>query len=161
MIQLQHPFGKQYSNGVRVLVLGLGESGTAMVRWCHVQGAQVSVADTRSSDQLSDTAKAYEQEVRELGINQIHLGDLSADLLNDVAILAISPGLSPIQEPVQSFLAFAAEKEIPVWSEIEFFAQALQALKEEQNYLAKVIAITGTNGKTTTTALTGLLSGIS
>ncbi len=157
MIQLQHPFGKQYSNDVRVLVLGLGESGAAMVRWCHVQGAQVSVADTRSSVQLSESAKAYEQAVRELGIDQIHLGDLSADLLNGVDILAISPGLSPIQEPVQSFLARAAEKEIPVWSEIEFFAQALQALKEEQNYLAKVIAITGTNGKTTTTALTGLL----
>jgi UDP-N-acetylmuramoylalanine--D-glutamate ligase len=44
-----------------------------------------------------------------------------------------------------------------VWSEIEFFAQAIQALKDEQNYKVKVIAITGTNGKTTTTALTGLL----
>jgi UDP-N-acetylmuramoylalanine--D-glutamate ligase len=44
-----------------------------------------------------------------------------------------------------------------VWSEIEFFAQAIQALKDEQNYQVKVIAITGTNGKTTTTALTGLL----
>jgi UDP-N-acetylmuramoylalanine--D-glutamate ligase len=62
-----------------------------------------------------------------------------------------------LQEPVQSFLAVAAEKEIPVWSEIEFFAQAIQALKDEQNYQVKVIAITGTNGKTTTTALTGLL----
>jgi UDP-N-acetylmuramoylalanine--D-glutamate ligase len=62
-----------------------------------------------------------------------------------------------LHEPVQSFLAIAAEKEIPVWSEIEFFAQAIQALKDEQNYKVKVIAITGTNGKTTTTALTGLL----
>jgi UDP-N-acetylmuramoylalanine--D-glutamate ligase len=74
-----------------------------------------------------------------------------------VGVIAISPGLSPLQEPVQSFLAVAAEKEIPVWSEIEFFAQAIQALKDEQNYQVKVIAITGTNGKTTTTALTGLL----
>jgi UDP-N-acetylmuramoylalanine--D-glutamate ligase len=82
---------------------------------------------------------------------------LSADLLNGTDVIAISPGLSPLQEPVQSFLAIAAEKEIPVWSEIEFFAQAIQALKDEQNYQVKVIAITGTNGKTTTTALTGLL----
>jgi UDP-N-acetylmuramoylalanine--D-glutamate ligase len=44
-----------------------------------------------------------------------------------------------------------------VWSEIEFYAQAISALKDEQNYQTKVIAITGTNGKTTTTALTGLL----
>jgi UDP-N-acetylmuramoylalanine--D-glutamate ligase len=85
------------------------------------------------------------------------LGGLPAELLNGVGVIAISPGLSPLQEPVQSFLAVAAEKEIPVWSEIEFFAQAIQALKDEQNYQVKVIAITGTNGKTTTTALTGLL----
>ncbi len=51
-------------------------------------------------------------------------------------------------------MANAAEKEIPVWSEIEFFAQALKALRDEQNYSAKVIAITGTNGKSTITTMT-------
>jgi UDP-N-acetylmuramoylalanine--D-glutamate ligase len=51
----------------------------------------------------------------------------------------------------------AKEKGIPVWSEIEFFAQAIAALRREQNYQVKLLAITGTNGKTTTTALTGLL----
>ncbi len=157
MIQLQHPFGKEHPQAMRVLVLGLGESGTAMVRWCVAQGAQVSVADTRSLDQLSEGAKKYHQTVKDLGVKEIHLGALSADLLNSTNVIAISPGLSPLQEPVQSFLAVAAEKEIPVWSEIEFFAQAIQALKDEQNYNVKVIAITGTNGKTTTTALTGLL----
>jgi len=157
VIQLQHPFGKEHPQAMRVLVLGLGESGAAMVRWCVAQGAQVSVADTRSLDQLSEGAKKYHQTVKDLGVKEIHLGGLSADLLNGTNVIAISPGLSPLQEPVQSFLAIAAEKEIPVWSEIEFFAQAIQALKDEQNYKVKVIAITGTNGKTTTTALTGLL----
>jgi UDP-N-acetylmuramoylalanine--D-glutamate ligase len=157
VIQLQHPFGKEHPQTMRVLVLGLGESGAAMVRWCVAQGAQVSVADTRSLDQLSDGAKKYHQTVKDLGVKEIHLGGLSADLLNSTNVIAISPGLSPLQEPVQSFLAIAAEKEIPVWSEIEFFTQAIQALKDEQNYNVKVIAITGTNGKTTTTALTGLL----
>jgi UDP-N-acetylmuramoylalanine--D-glutamate ligase len=142
---------------MRVLVLGLGESGAAMVRWCVAQGAQVSVADTRSLEQLSESAKKYHQVVKDLGVKEINLGRLSADLLNGMDVIAISPGLSPLHEPVQSFLAIAAEKEIPVWSEIEFFAQAIQALKDEQNYKVKVIAITGTNGKTTTTALTGLL----
>jgi UDP-N-acetylmuramoylalanine--D-glutamate ligase len=142
---------------MRVLVLGLGESGTAMVRWCVAQGAKVSVADTRSLEQLSESAKKYHQAVKDLGVKEIHFGGLSAELLNSVDVIAISPGLSPLQEPVQSFLGIAAEKEIPVWSEIEFFAQAIQALKDEQNYQVKVIAITGTNGKTTTTALTGLL----
>jgi UDP-N-acetylmuramoylalanine--D-glutamate ligase len=157
VIQLQHPFGIERPQTMRVLVLGLGESGAAMVRWCVAQGAQVSVADTRSLEQLSESAKKYHQAVKDLGVKEIHLGRLSADLLNGMDVIAISPGLSPLHEPVQSFLAIAAEKEIPVWSEIEFFAQAIQALKDEQNYKVKVIAITGTNGKTTTTALTGLL----
>jgi UDP-N-acetylmuramoylalanine--D-glutamate ligase len=157
VIQLQHPFGKDHPQAMRVLVLGLGESGAAMVRWCVAQGARVSVADTRSLEQLSEGAKKYHQAVKDLGVKEIHFGGLSAELLNGTDVIAISPGLSPLQEPVQSFLALAAEKEIPVWSEIEFFAQAIQALKDEQNYKVKVIAITGTNGKTTTTALTGLL----
>ena len=157
MIQLQHPFGKKYPQTMRVLVLGLGESGAAMVRWCVAQGAQVSLADTRSLGQLSEGAKKYHQVVKDLGVKEFHLGSLSPDLLNGMNVIAISPGLSPLQEPVQSFLAIAAEKEIPVWGEIEFFAQAIQALKDEQNYNVKVIAITGTNGKTTTTVLTGLL----
>ncbi|WP_370624424.1 UDP-N-acetylmuramoyl-L-alanine--D-glutamate ligase [Polynucleobacter sp. AM-26B4] len=157
MIQLQHPFGKERPQAMRVLVLGLGESGAAMVRWCVAQGAKVSVADTRSVEQLSDGAKKYHQAVKDMAIKDIHFGGLSAELLNNTDVIAISPGLSPLQEPVQSFLANAAEKEIPVWSEIEFFAQAIQALKDEQNYAVKVIAITGTNGKTTTTVLTGLL----
>jgi UDP-N-acetylmuramoylalanine--D-glutamate ligase len=128
-----------------------------MVRWCVAQGAQVSVADTRSLEQLSEGSKKYHQVVKGLSVKDIHLGSLSADLLNGMDVIAISPGLSPLEEPVQSFLVIAAEKEIPVWSEIEFFAQAIQALKDEQSYNVKVIAITGTNGKTTTTALTGLL----
>ncbi len=157
MIQLQHPFGKERTQGMGILVLGLGESGAAMVRWCVSQGAKVSVADTRSENQLSENAKKYQQQVKDAGVSNIHLGGLSSDLLNGINLIAISPGLSPLQEPIQSFLASAAEKEIPVWSEIEFFAQALKALKDEQNYAGKVIAITGTNGKTTTTSLTGLL----
>ncbi|MFM9155883.1 MAG: UDP-N-acetylmuramoyl-L-alanine--D-glutamate ligase [Polynucleobacter victoriensis] len=157
MIQLQHPFGKERTQNLSILVLGLGESGAAMARWCVTQGATVSVADTRSENQLSENAKKYQQQVKDLGVKNIHLGGLSSDLLSGVDLIAISPGLSPLQEPVQSFLVNATEKEIPVWSEIEFFAQAIQALKDEQNYSAKIIAITGTNGKTTTTVLTGLL----
>jgi UDP-N-acetylmuramoylalanine--D-glutamate ligase len=157
VIQLQHPFGKERTQSLSILVLGLGESGNAMARWCVTQGATVSVADTRSENQLSENAKKYQQQVKNLGVKSIHLGGLSSDLLSGIDLIAISPGLSPLQEPVQSFLVNASEKEIPVWSEIEFFAQAIQALKDEQNYSGKVIAITGTNGKTTTTALTGLL----
>ena len=157
MIQLQQPFGLERAKDSSVLVLGLGESGAAMVRWCKTQGAKVRVADTRTADTLSESAKTYEKTVRDLGVTDIHLGHLSDNLLDGVQIIAISPGLSPLQEPVQSFLAQAKEKDIPVWSEIEFFAQAIAALRREQAYQVKLLAITGTNGKTTTTALTGLL----
>src|SRR5690606_39178270 len=56
-----------------------------------------------------------------------------------------------------ALLPAAEERGIPVWGEIELFAQALTALREERAYAPKLVAITGTNGKTTVTSLTGLL----
>jgi UDP-N-acetylmuramoylalanine--D-glutamate ligase len=156
ILKLQQAFGESYTNDVGVLVLGLGESGLAMARWCHAQGARVSVADTRQESQLSDAARKSATELKDLGI-KIEYGQLSASLLEAKQIIAISPGLSPIQEPVQSFLAAAKEQNIAVWGEIEFFAKALQAIEREYQHQSRVIAITGTNGKTTTTSLTGLL----
>ncbi len=61
------------------------------------------------------------------------------------------------ERELAAILPAAADKQIPVWGEIELFAQALAALKETRAYAPKVIAITGTNGKTTVTSLTGLL----
>ncbi len=67
MIQLQHPFGKERTQNLSILVLGLGESGAAMARWCVTQGATVSIVDTRSENQLSEGAKKYHQAVKDLG----------------------------------------------------------------------------------------------
>jgi UDP-N-acetylmuramoylalanine--D-glutamate ligase len=80
-------------------------------------------------------------------------------LLKEVNILGISPGLSPLQEPAKSFLAICEERKIPIWSEIEFFARSLAALSRmateaDTKYQPNILAITGTNGKTTTSALT-------
>jgi len=84
--------------------------------------------------------------------------------LKDIDVIGISPGLSPVQDPTYSFLVKAEQAEIDVWSEIEFFARAIAALdrmakneEQESGYAAAVLAVTGTNGKTTTTALTGQL----
>ena len=134
-----------------VLVLGLGESGLAMARWCARHGCRLRVADTRSTppnlallDTLSD-APAFVA------------GPFTPALLDDgIALIAISQGLSPLAEDTASLLAAARERGIPVWGELEFFAQALKTLAES-GYRPAVLAITGTNGKTTTTALTGLL----
>jgi UDP-N-acetylmuramoylalanine--D-glutamate ligase len=157
VIKLQHPFGKQYTNQIRVLVLGMGESGTAIARWCVTQGAKVTIADTRQKNQLSEISLQFEKANRDLGITDIHFGEFNSDLLSGIDIVAISPGLSPIAEPIESFIKELTQKNIPIWSEIEFFAQAIQALRHEHDYQTKIIGITGTNGKTTTTALTGLL----
>ena len=146
----------------RFLILGLGESGLAMAKWCLRNGAQVRMADTRDQSQLSARQLAWVDELRTLGLKDIQFGPLNDDLLVDIDVIGISPGLSPLQEPTQSFLVKARKSRIDVWSEIEFFARAIAALSRmalvtQSSYASKVLAVTGTNGKTTTTALTGQL----
>ncbi|AQR67901.1 UDP-N-acetylmuramoyl-L-alanine--D-glutamate ligase [Janthinobacterium sp. LM6] len=132
------------------LVLGLGESGLAMAQWLARSGATVRVADTRETPERLAALQAAVPQA------QFISGAFTADLLDGVDFVAVSPGLAPGRELAQIAPA-AAEKNIPVWGEIELFAQALAALKAERGYAPKVIAITGTNGKTTVTSLVGLL----
>ena len=146
----------------RFLVLGLGESGLAMAKWCLRNGAQVRMADTRDESTLSTRQLAWVDELRMAGLKDIQFGPLADDLLVDIDVIGISPGLSPLQEPTQSFLVKARKARIDVWSEIEFFARAMaalsrMALETQSSYASTVLAVTGTNGKTTTTALTGQL----
>jgi UDP-N-acetylmuramoylalanine--D-glutamate ligase len=146
----------------RFLILGLGESGLAMAKWCLRNGAQVRLADTRDQSKLSERQLAWVDELRVAGLKDIQFGPLGDDLLSDIDVIGISPGLSPLQEPAQSFLVKARKSRIDVWSEIEFFARAIAALSRmaqdiQSSYASTVLAVTGTNGKTTTTALTGQL----
>lgn len=136
--------------GKLALVLGLGESGLAMAQWLARCGARVRVADTRAEPQR---LPALREAVADAEF--VH-GEFTAALLDGVDFVAVSPGLAPNKELAEITPA-AQEKNIPVWGEIELFAQALAALKAERAYAPKVIAITGTNGKTTVTSLTGLL----
>ena len=151
-----------YQAPSRFLILGLGESGVAMAKWCLRNGAEVRLADTREQSSLSERQNAWLQELQIAGLKDTCFGPLSDDLLKGIDVIGISPGLSPVQDPTYSFLVKAEEAEIDVWSEIEFFARAISALDrmaqaQESSYEAAVLAITGTNGKTTTTALTGQL----
>jgi UDP-N-acetylmuramoylalanine--D-glutamate ligase len=136
--------------GKLALVLGLGESGLAMAQWLRQCGARVRVADTRAEPQR---LPALREAVADAEF--VH-GDFTAALLDGVDFVAVSPGLAPDKE-LAGITPAANAKNIPVWGEIELFAQALAALKTERGYTPKVIAITGTNGKTTVTSLTGLL----
>ena len=151
-----------YQAPSRFLILGLGESGVAMAKWCLRNGAEVRLADTREQSSLSERQNAWLQELHIAGLKDTFFGPLGDDLLKGIDVIGISPGLSPVQDPTYSFLVKAEEAEIDVWSEIEFFARAISALgrmaqAQESSYEAAVLAITGTNGKTTTTALTGQL----
>ena len=130
-------------NGKHVLVLGLGESGLASALWCARQGAQVRVADTRA-------APPYLAELRRRAPSaDFATGEFDKALLDGIDLLVLSPGLSGGLMVV----IHARAAGIPVVGEIELFAQALRALGQS----VPVLAITGTNGKTTTTALTGHL----
>ncbi|MFC3461130.1 UDP-N-acetylmuramoyl-L-alanine--D-glutamate ligase [Massilia haematophila] len=139
--------------GKLALVLGLGESGLAMAQWLARCGARVRVADTRAADKLAARLPALREAVPSA---EFVAGDFAASLLGGVDFVAVSPGLAPNRE-LAAIGPAAQAANIPVWGEIELFAQALAALKAEQGYSPKVIAITGTNGKTTVTSLTGLL----
>ena len=131
--------------GKTVLVLGLGESGLAMAQWLVRQGARVRLADSRKEPPFAaELARSAPGAV-------LLSGSFNEALIDGAELIGLSPGLS-LNEPV---VAEAARRGIPVVGEIELFAGALRALGVRD--ACKVVALTGTNGKTTTTALTGAL----
>ena len=136
--------------GKHALVLGLGESGLAMAQWLAGCGATVRVADTRTEPQRLQQLRTAVPGVAFV------CGEFSEALLAGIDFVTLSPGLAP-QRELRTIVPGARALNIPVWGEIELFAQALLDLKAERGYAPKVIAITGTNGKTTVTSLTGLL----
>ncbi|MFC5431968.1 UDP-N-acetylmuramoyl-L-alanine--D-glutamate ligase [Paraburkholderia denitrificans] len=145
-------FGEKFRDRQKpmVLVLGLGESGLAMARWCARHGCRLRIADTR-------VAPPGLPELAARGIDADFIGgSFTTALLDGVDLVAMSPGLSPLAADLVPLIAAARERGIDVWGELELFAQALRHLGES-GYTPKVLAITGTNGKTTTTSLTGML----
>lgn len=134
-----------------VLVLGLGDSGLAMADWCARQGAQVQVWDSR--DAAPQDAALAERVPGALRLR----GALDLSVLTDLQRVLKSPGLAPHDARIAPLLSAARERGIAVQGELDLFAEALAALKARWQYAPSVLAITGTNGKTTTTALTGLL----
>ena len=131
-----------------VLILGLGDSGLAMARWCVRHGAQVRVVDTRAEPPHLATLRA---ELPEVSFVQ---GTFDASWVEgqDVRAVFKSPGLSP--ESVAPVWHAAVAAGLWVGTELTLFAQALHDLQTSMAYHPKVLAITGTNGKTTVTALT-------
>ncbi|AWI55317.1 UDP-N-acetylmuramoyl-L-alanine--D-glutamate ligase [Aquabacterium olei] len=139
-----------YLKDLTVLILGLGDSGLAMARWCARCGSTVRVADTRATPPQAATL------ARDVPGATLHHG-LDASLLDGVQLVLKSPGLAPNAPDVAALCARADEQGIPVRGELSLFATALADLKTDLGYAPKVLAITGTNGKTTTTSLTAQL----
>lgn len=135
-----------------VLILGLGDSGLAMADWVTREGAaRVRVWDSRESapqDALLAERLPQAERLR---------GELHADALDGVSRVLKSPGLSPTDPRIARLLGSARDRGLPVQGELALFAAALAALKRDWRYEPAVLAITGTNGKTTTTSLTGRL----
>jgi UDP-N-acetylmuramoylalanine--D-glutamate ligase len=107
--------------GKHVLVLGLGESGLAMALWLTRCGASLRVADTRE-------APARLPQLMEAVAAEFIAGAFTASLLDGVDFVAVSPGLAPDRE-LAEIIPAALERNIPLWGEIELFAQALAALR--------------------------------
>jgi UDP-N-acetylmuramoylalanine--D-glutamate ligase len=141
----------KHLHGITVLVLGLGDSGLAMATWCARHGAAVRVWDSREQPPRAEALALA------VPAATLTTGALSAEALHGVQLVLKSPGLSPRDDRIAPLLAAARAQGIAIQGELDLFARALADLKAERAYAPQVVAITGTNGKTTTTALTALL----
>ena len=124
-------------SGKKTVVVGLGKTGISAAVFLRKRGAQVTVSDSSKDKNLDDAAK----ELQAIGIN-VELGTHSSSSFLNAEIIVLSPGVPHTIEPVTR----AAERGAIVTGEIEL---ASRFIKEP------IVAVTGTNGKTTTTTLIG------
>jgi UDP-N-acetylmuramoylalanine--D-glutamate ligase len=135
-------------SGLRVAVTGIGVSGFAAADTLIELGARVVVVDAATSD----TAKAHAETLRIVGAADVLLGDDAVNRIPRIdgelpELIVTSPGW----RPDQALLAAAARAHIPVWGDVEL---AWRVRVREGRKTADWLAITGTNGKTTTVGLT-------
>ncbi len=160
MPTVQWPCPESGWQGLRALVVGAGESGCAMADWLQRRGADVLMVDSRTEQPIPQGLRVQWQIPT----------PFPSSLLDDRQMLALSPGLSPhseCQSPLTELLNAAEEKGLAVVGELDLFDWALSHLgrmdsaEDEGKTLAldrpPVVAVTGTNGKTTTARLTAHL----
>jgi UDP-N-acetylmuramoylalanine--D-glutamate ligase len=130
--------------GKTVLVLGIGETGLSMAKWLSRRGAVVRAADTRTKP---PGMKAFNGTLPQA---VAYTGPFAAEAFYGVDLIAISPGV-PLSEPrVQQ----ALKEGIRVVGDMELFAWAV---RDAGIGRPKLVGITGSNGKTTVTAMTGAM----
>ncbi len=128
-------FGQSWS-GRRVTVVGLGRSGLAAAAWLRQLGAHVRATDARESPALRQSRES----LLACGVEEVELGQHSRGLMAGTDVVVVSPGVSEASGPVQ----WAMEQRLPVISEIELAFRFCSA---------PIIAVTGTNGKSTAVTL--------
>lgn len=132
-------------SGKKILVLGMGKTGVSMIKWLSRAGAQLSVADTRNDP--PNQALISQMVPRE----NIFCGPLNINQLREIDAIAISPGIALAEPLVQ----MAVQQGLPVIGDIELFAVALDHFAPQGT---KILAVTGSNGKTTVTTMVGVMA---
>lgn len=127
-------------SGKKVLVIGTGLSGVGSVRLLHQVGAVPVMLEENTKVTREDIVKKLNDEDKDN--TEIIIGEISDAVLDELALVVPSPAV-PLDAPT---VLRIKEKNIPIWSEIELAYNFAKG---------KIVAITGTNGKTTTTTLVG------
>jgi UDP-N-acetylmuramoylalanine--D-glutamate ligase len=124
-------------SGEKTVIVGLGKTGISTATFLKKRGAQVTVSDSSKDKNLDDAAK----KLQAIGVN-VELGMHDSSSFQNADLIVLSPGVPHTIEPVR----MAVERGVPVIGEIEL---ASRFIKEP------IVAISGTNGKTTVTTLAG------
>ena len=127
-----------------MLVLGMGETGLSMTKWLLRLGAKVRVADSRLTPPHLESLACI------VSADALHLGEFDAKLIEDISLIAISPGVPLIEPLVQQ----AKKQGVPVMGDVAFLNWVLEQDKAAK---PKILTITGSNGKTTVTAMVGAM----
>lgn len=127
-----------------VLVLGMGETGLSMAKWLSRMGANVRVADSRTVPPCMEDLK------QALPHALMFAGAFTAEAFAGIDLIAISPGVSQTEKLVRQ----AMKDGVPVVGDMELFALAIRSLSASR---PTIVAITGSNGKTTVTAMVGAM----
>ncbi len=126
-------------SGKKIVIVGLGKSGLGAANFLHTLGAELTVTDMAPENQLARSLKPFQ----EVGI-RMELGGHRTETFTGADLIVLSPGVPHTITPVQA----AVTRGIPVWGEVELASRFIEQ---------PIIAITGTNGKTTTTGLIGAM----
>lgn len=124
--------------GLKVVIIGIARAGTAMAQLLAQKGAIVHAVDAKPADSIAMLDEMDKLTALGVEVTTSWTGNLDWE---NIDLIAPSPGVPPTHPALRE----AIEREIPIWSEIEIAYKTTNA---------PIIAITGTNGKTTVTAMT-------